>query len=46
MKENNVVLIVDPDTPRGMWPRGRVVEIFCGKSKWVIVANIRIGNAS
>ena len=45
MKENDVILIVDPDTPRGMWSFRRVVEIFCGKNEWVIVANVQIGNA-
>ena len=45
MKENNVILIIDPDTPKGMWPLGRVIEIFCGKNERVIVAKVQIGNA-
>ena len=30
MKENDVLLIAVPDKPRGKWPLGRVLEIFCG----------------
>ena len=30
MKENDVVLAVDPDTPKGKWLLGRVLEIFPG----------------
>ena len=26
----DVVLIIDPSTPRGLWPLGRVTEIFPG----------------
>ena len=45
MKENNVILIIDTDTSKGMWSPGRVIEIFCGKNEQVIVAKFQIGNA-
>ena len=40
MKENDVVLTVDPDTPRGKWPLGRVLEIFCGTDVQIRVGKI------
>ena len=27
-KENNIVLVVDKDTPRGKWPLGRITKTF------------------
>ena len=38
---NDVVLVVAPDTPRGQWPLGRVLEVFPGKDKHVRAAKVR-----
>lgn len=48
MKENNVVLIPDPDTPRGKRSFGRVLELFYGADGRVRVVsstkfNLEIG---
>lgn len=40
MKENDVVLTVDPDTPRGKWSLGRVLEIFRGTDVQIRVGKI------
>ncbi|XP_063358825.1 uncharacterized protein LOC134648265 [Cydia amplana] len=31
LKLDDVVLVVDPDLPRGVWPIGRIVEVFPGR---------------
>ena len=33
LKINDIVLVIDPDTPRGQWPLGRVTKTFFGKDK-------------
>jgi len=38
-----VVLIVSPDTPRGQWPLGRVIEVHPGEDGRVRVAKIQVG---
>ena len=30
IEENDIVLIIDPSTPRGLWPTGRVIRTFPG----------------
>ena len=38
-----VVLVVSPDSPRGHWPLGRIVEVFPGKDGHVRVATVQVG---
>ena len=38
-----VVLVVSPDSPRGHWPLGRIVEVFPGKDGHVRVARVQVG---
>lgn len=40
---NDVVLVVAPDTPRGPWTLGRVLEVFPGKDKHVRTVRIKVG---
>lgn len=40
IRGNDVVLIVDPDTPRRKWLLGKVLEIFCGPEKRLRVAKV------
>ena len=42
MKENDVVLAVDPDTPKGKWLLGRALEIFPGTDGRIRVAKIKL----
>ena len=37
---DDVVLIISPDTPRGNWPLGRIIEVFPGKDGGVRVASV------
>ncbi|XP_063381137.1 uncharacterized protein LOC134667644 [Cydia fagiglandana] len=40
LKIDDVVLVVDPDLPRGVWPIGRIVEVFPGRDGIVRVADV------
>ena len=40
----DVVLVLSPDTPRGKWPLGRIIETFPGKDGHVRVVNVQVGN--
>ncbi|XP_073943295.1 uncharacterized protein [Choristoneura fumiferana] len=40
LKVDDVVLVVDPDMPRGVWPMGRIVEVFPGRDGIVRVADV------
>ena len=31
IKPGDIVLVVSPDTPRGQWPLGRILEVYPGK---------------
>jgi hypothetical protein len=44
--EGDVVLVVDPNLPRGHWQLGRVLEIHSGKDRHVHVARVKIGQNS
>ena len=35
IKENDVVLVIDPETKRGTWPLGRITEVIPGKDNHV-----------
>lgn len=41
LKIGDIVLICDGNLPRGVWPRGRVVQVFPGKDGIVRVADVR-----
>lgn len=38
-----IVLVVSPDSPRGHWPLGRIIEVFPGKDGHVRVATVQVG---
>ncbi|XP_073967153.1 uncharacterized protein [Choristoneura fumiferana] len=40
LKVDDVVLVVDPDMPRGVWPMGRIVEVFPGRDGIVRIADV------
>ena len=44
IKPGDVVIVVAPDTPRGKWPLGRVIEVFPGRDSHVRVVQLRTGN--
>ena len=39
----DVVLMVDPNNPRGHWPLGRIQEVFPGPDEKVRVVHVRTG---
>ena len=38
----DVVLVMSPDTPRGKWPLGRVMEVYPGKDGFVRVVKVLV----
>ena len=45
-KVGDVVLVVSPDTARGNWPLGRIMETYPGKDGQVRVAKIQVGQGT
>ena len=45
IKNNDVVLVVDPDTPRGQWKLGRVTQTLPGKDGHVRVVKVQVGGS-
>ena len=46
VRKGDVMLVVSPDTPRGKWPLGRVLDVYPGKDGHVRVAKIQVGNGT
>ena len=44
LKEGDVVLIVEPNTSRGEWPLGRVIEAYPGDDGLVRVVKVKAKN--
>ena len=40
---DDVVFVMSPETPRGHWPLGRVIEVYPGKHGDVRVAKVQVG---
>ena len=36
MQVNDIVLVIDPSTPKGQWPLGRVVEVMPSETDHVV----------
>ena len=43
-KKGDVVLVISPETPRGHWPLGKVVDTYPGKDGHVRVAKVQVGS--
>ena len=43
LKVGDIVLVISPDTPRGHWPLGKILEIHPGKDGNVRVAKVQVG---
>ena len=41
-----VVLVISPDTPRGNWPLGRVLEVYPGDDGRIRVVKIQVGEGT
>jgi len=39
----HVVLVVSPDTVRGQWPLGRILEVYPGKDGKVKTVKVEVG---
>ena len=46
IRVGEVVLIVSPDTSRGNWPLGRVIEVYPGADGRVRVAKLQVGQGT
>ena len=43
LKVGDVVLVIQPDTPRGRWPLGRIAEVYPGHDGHTRVAKVACG---
>ena len=43
IKPGNIVLVVSPDTPRGQWPLGRILEVCPGKDGHIRSVKLQVG---
>lgn len=43
IKKDDVVLVHQPDAPRGRWPLGRVIDVFPGKDGHTRVVKVQCG---
>ena len=43
LKVGDVVLVIQPDAPRGRWPLGRIVEVYPGRDGHTRVAKVACG---
>ena len=46
LKIGDIVVVIDPATPRGQWPLGRVLEIFTGTDSIVRSARVKTATSS
>ena len=44
LKDGDIVLVVDADSPRKNWKVGRIVGVHPGSDGLVRVANVRVGD--
>ena len=42
IEKDDIVIVVDPKTPRGSWPLGRVIEVYAGKDGHVTTAKVLV----
>jgi hypothetical protein len=45
LKADDIVLIVDPDTPRGRWLLGRVTKVFHSPDWHVRIIDVQVGRS-
>ena len=43
LKEGDIVLVLEPNLPRGKWPLGRIVETYPGKDEHSQVIKVQCG---
>ncbi|XP_064645117.1 uncharacterized protein LOC135498663 [Lineus longissimus] len=44
LESGDLVVVVSPNTPRGQWPLGRILQVLPGKDDHVRVAKVKIGD--
>jgi len=44
VKPGDVVLVISPDTVRGQWPLGRILEVYPGKDGKVRTVKVQVGD--
>ena len=45
VKDNDVVLLIDTDNPRGKWSMGKIVETVKGKDGHIRVVKVQVGDS-
>ena len=45
-REDDIVVIIDKDTPRGQWPVGRITKVYKGSDGHVRVADVKTAKGS
>ena len=43
LQTGDIVLVMSPDSPRGHWPLGRIIEVYHGKDGHVRVVKVQVG---
>ena len=43
IKPGDIVLVFSPDTPRGQWPLGRILEVYPGKDGHIRSVRLQVG---
>ena len=46
LKEGDIVVVVDPEGPRNIWPKGRIIHVYPGKDGRVRTADVKLSNGS
>ena len=46
IKDGDVMLVISPDTSKGIWPLGRVLEIYPGQDGHVRLVKIQVGEGT
>ena len=44
LQEGDMVLVLSPNTPRGQWPLGRILDVYPGKDGHTRVAKVQVGS--
>lgn len=46
LQEGDIVLVVDPNLPRNIWPKGRITKVLPGKGGRVRLVEVRTGTGT
>lgn len=46
IKLNDIVIIVDPNGLRNLWPKGQVIQIYPGRDQRIRTVDVKLANGS